>query len=1176
MKRLNFRGLWVLGALLAYSLQLSAAGKFTDAIQKAFGNLKEAVERQNARQVRSLPDINVAGGKKGGGHGWPKEWRLYQRGNAVLGFDANIQEDLYIYFGGNPNTDYYGGGNTSTEFQMVTWGWGAKLSVFRLRGADLKQKAAQIEKRGEFRQYRYFLDGNTNRFVMTVDGEKFFDCNHDQIKNVLQYEFSSWGPGYAVKNAFTTPLTLLSDGEKKDISSVIANPSLPLWWQTSAKLSKAGDGVIEFTALGGHDINFFIGSPEKGVAYDVVLYGWGGTQSCVRKMNKDKKGFRDLFGPAPTKTELLNKPMAVTVTIQAQLKTIRVAVNDVEVLAVKDNEMDASALTCVAPTSWDVPVAFWNFRSSDIKGGFNSDDIFDYTEGQTESLAFGKNQKMQELWAVGIDGSLIYKYDTVNDKWLPVNLLDEKGGAIKDIDSISMSQDGILLILRQEGTVWRYMFGTKRCVPLEAGKGNEALRLDQVAVGNSKNIWGLKADTLQVFFHDGKNGWREYPTIRGEFIAAGSDGTALLLSDKGDAFVFDPQAKAWARAGKEQLRKVALADKNTMYGINMDFNLVKFDGAAWVPVKNKDRIIGNILELAVDDEGGIAVTDPDNEIFVKGLKEVVVEQATKDLMLEPDAVLGETREEYQARLAKEAADKAAADKKAARDAMTPLQKALESVELVLDAAQNKADGEYRTWKTAWRVSDPGQGIIHFQVNMEDGLYVGLSKEAKTLPDMVELVLFGGREMSPNKDRGVISALREKPQGANLKESKMLLDQPGAARDVFVVVDSDRSRVAAFVTRPEDETAVSQVIAHDFDANESLVDNVRFFSFGSSKSSIGIDDVWATDLEFGSYAEGNDITKKNYDVWMSDWGLEAAGQGSVKFTAVAWNDIRVAVGKPKNPVYEIVLWGEGNETFIRKADGTKLIGAVKTPNQHPGAEIDVEIKFDKKAEKITVFVDGQMLMETVDPKYDATVTAFSLGSGTQPVFYVEIDGHAAIEFDKEMTKVDAVEDKEQAVAEKAAAQALATGVPVDSAAVAKEIAQVAKDAAVKADVATPGAEKKAKGAATKTAKVKAAKKVSTAKMKQKKQARLERKKAGKKDAVKKPRAKTAERASRKSSEKRKVKKSSVVRRGTRKDLVKIERDLKPGKIPMKKEVPGIKTVQSKKAVTKKLKQAKKKA
>lgn len=191
----------------------------------------------------------------------------------------------------------------------------------------------------------------------------------------------------------------------------------------------------------------------------------------------------------------------------------------------------------------------------------------------------------------------------------PVPLGSEWVNAGNNASRIAISADNTLAIVNSvTGNAWRKTGDdtTQNWAQLTAKA------LSAVAVPNANSTWAVGTDT-NVWRH-AANAWTQTGVATLD-IAAASDNTFVVIN-AGNNGVWrkfgDDTTQNWANVAG-QLKRVALVNRNSIWGIGLDDGVYRHDGTNWVRVGT-----GVARSLAAAANGTLAYVDRDNgNLFIK-------------------------------------------------------------------------------------------------------------------------------------------------------------------------------------------------------------------------------------------------------------------------------------------------------------------------------------------------------------------------------------------------------------------------------------------------------------------------------------------------------------------------------------------------------------------------------
>lgn len=252
--------------------------------------------------------------------------------------------------------------------------------------------------------------------------------------------------------------------------------------------------------------------------------------------------------------------------------------------------------------------------------GANLPTQFQMEIGSGKRISVGSNNGVLEAFVIAPDKTEVRRYNAYNlttDPWSVLNVPIGPNTFIKSFKDVAISSDNVLCILDGNGKAYRYNSQKKLFIKLVEGPGNESLVLDYIAVGNTKDLWGVDTKSKTIYEYDTiNNKWVARVDQSGVYVTAGIDGSVIIINQKDEAVLFD--GTSWQPLTGSKVDRVALATKNSIWGIR-NGQLLMCVGGKWRGVKGSDgRVVTDCSEIAINAAGTIFVITTDGVIYFKG------------------------------------------------------------------------------------------------------------------------------------------------------------------------------------------------------------------------------------------------------------------------------------------------------------------------------------------------------------------------------------------------------------------------------------------------------------------------------------------------------------------------------------------------------------------------------
>jgi len=326
-------------------------------------------------------------------------------------------------------------------------------------------------------------------------------------------------------------------------------------------------------------------------------------------------------------------------------------------------------------------------------------------------------------------------------------------------------------------------------------------------------------------------------------------------------------------------------------------------------------------------------------------------------------------------------------------------------------------GKYSLSSPVWQLPSAGDGTVSFST-------IG-ANDITCLVGPYEIVLYGERAGAedPCGHRSVIrKGIRGKPLIDAVAQDH---PAPGKRIDVSITINKALKKISVAVNGKP----LMQATDPEFDAT------ARDFTFTSWNTPVAYSNIRATNREVDpeeiaqqkaavaqQQAEAERLIKEAADkkqkeldalkahadavvdagkfpsfTWKEAWKLPEQAAGVVRFQALASSDILMGVSEDINtgkPNYELVLFGNGGTRCeLRNLAGStdKPVVLAGVDKAHPSVDkmIDVMVSFNRAAKRIEAFVNGEKILEYVDPKYNMKNWYIGFSASTTQVIYNQV-------------------------------------------------------------------------------------------------------------------------------------------------------------------------------------------
>jgi hypothetical protein len=261
---------------------------------------------------------------------------------------------------------------------------------------------------------------------------------------------------------------------------------------------------------------------------------------------------------------------------------------------------------------------------------------FDQEAGWSTQITTGSKDGKVEAWCIGANYKRIYRFDVDAPDASPWSLdfepQDQQGNPLGELEDISASSDGVLLVLAETGKVFKYNWDGKTFTALTVGADAD-LDLDVIAAGNQDSIWAVDVEAGALYQHDAKKGWILREGGDGHTVivnvAAGIDGTVVIVDKNGRAYILDKANStkddlAWKELGDEDdgpIENIAAGDSQTIIATRKGSGtMLKWENNDWSVVTDANNKPTSGVDCVSTNAKGAAqfITDMNGNIFNRG------------------------------------------------------------------------------------------------------------------------------------------------------------------------------------------------------------------------------------------------------------------------------------------------------------------------------------------------------------------------------------------------------------------------------------------------------------------------------------------------------------------------------------------------------------------------------
>jgi len=423
-----------------------------------------------------------------------------------------------------------------------------------------------------------------------------------------------------------------------------ASVSSAFVWKDSWRLPAVANGIVRFKVNGAGSIAIALSdriNNEK-PAYRASFFGGSGARSELSSFAAGAAEAKvlvavDKVNPNP------GKEFEVMLTFNRGARTITAHVNGEKFIEYLDQKYSMSAKYIgIAASAGEVICSDLTFASVDARENFP--ESYQLENEFSSRIALGLKDGKMEAWCIDEEkDASIKRFDQRSidaNPWVAIPVaLDAMGGAIIDIQDISASSDGLLYILDGQGKAYSYNWSTKHFEALSDSPANSALSLEFISVGSKDAIYAVDVDTNTLYRY--KNGaWQLNSSVKAKYVSAANDGSVAVVMPSGAAFLKKEGKGSWQEITGEFVRRVAVVNKDTVYGIDNAGHLVTMTAGAWafVPGAN-NKPAGMVSELAVNATGALLATDSEMNIYSQNIATIL--EDLSDQVVLPVAVISQ-------------------------------------------------------------------------------------------------------------------------------------------------------------------------------------------------------------------------------------------------------------------------------------------------------------------------------------------------------------------------------------------------------------------------------------------------------------------------------------------------------------------------------------------------------
>jgi hypothetical protein len=244
---------------------------------------------------------------------------------------------------------------------------------------------------------------------------------------------------------------------------------------------------------------------------------------------------------------------------------------------------------------------------------------FSYEPGSFEKIACGRTQT-GKLLAYGLDedGDVLVRNNkpatATSQLWNNVQLQNDQGQVLKDIEDIAIASDGSGLVLDKNDKP--YSLDTKTNKLKALAVSDIGASFTDCAIGNKTTIWLLNSEQGELFQFNGKAFVRR-ESGNASAIAAALDGSVVKLDKNGAPFMLGKTGEkektlAWSALGTAELEEIAIASKDKIVGINKAGAFVMYVDGTWATLPSTA-----LDEISINANGDIFITNLNTDVCSK-------------------------------------------------------------------------------------------------------------------------------------------------------------------------------------------------------------------------------------------------------------------------------------------------------------------------------------------------------------------------------------------------------------------------------------------------------------------------------------------------------------------------------------------------------------------------------
>jgi hypothetical protein len=398
-------------------------------------------------------------------------------------------------------------------------------------------------------------------------------------------------------------------------------------WTEARSLPLASSGIVRFKVHGDGNILINVANEmnSKKPAYVIMMFGGNGSRSELQSNLAGGDKPVVLVGVDKPNANL-GKEIEVMLIFDRATKTITAYANGEKLFEQVDRKfpMNLKYLGFAAAAG---SVIYSDTEIVRIDARENFSPNYKPTGEFSARIALGSRNGKLEGWCIDEekDASLkrFNQKSIAPNPWVAVDVKDTTGARILDIQDVSVSGDGLMYLLDGAGKAYRYNWDSKLFEKLSDIAANDAVSFEFISVGNKDAIYAVDVDTNTLYRYVA-NSWQANTAIKAKYVAVGSDGTVSVILPEGSAFIKKEGKGSWVEITGGMVRRVAVAHKELVYGINNAGQMLKMVGGSWVPVLAQNgKPLGILSEIAVNADGGLLASNSEMDIYSENISTIL-------------------------------------------------------------------------------------------------------------------------------------------------------------------------------------------------------------------------------------------------------------------------------------------------------------------------------------------------------------------------------------------------------------------------------------------------------------------------------------------------------------------------------------------------------------------------